>query len=227
MRVFISGQKYFGERVLRLCLDMGLDVVGVCCPIGDKYIGRLASVYGIPQIVSGSLNRETMPPNVDIGVTAHSFDYIGKATRYATRLGWIGYHPSLLPRHRGRNAVEWAIRMRDPITGGTVFWLNAGIDRGDIAAQDWCFIDPALYNMHPQKAASILWRDSLMDMGVGLLGGVLRDIRSGAINKTPQDNRFSTWEPSTDVRDIYRPDCLLLPERSDVYPDAVPLPQTA
>lgn len=216
MTVFVSGQKYFGEEVLRLCLSLGLDVVGVCCPIGDAYIGRLANINGIPQIPSGSLNADTMPKGVDLGITAHSFDYIGRRTRYATRFGWVGYHPSLLPRHRGRNAVEWAIRMRDPITGGTVFWLNAGIDRGDIAAQSWCFIDPKLYNMHAQKAASELWRSELMPMGVELLGRVLRDVMAGVITKTPQDNRFSTWEPSTDVRDIYRPDALMLPERSGV-----------
>lgn len=87
--------------------------------------------------------------------TAHSFDYIGKRTRYIPRLGWLGYHPSLLPRHRGRSAIEWSIRMNDAITGGSVFWLNAGIDRGDIAYQDWCFI-PKEYSLNPKEGATKL-----------------------------------------------------------------------
>jgi methionyl-tRNA formyltransferase len=211
LKVFISGQKKFGEEILRLCIQKGCEIIGVCCPVDDKYIGALAKRYGIRIIPAGTLSADGMPEDVDLGITAHSFDYIGKRTRYVPKYGWIGYHPSLLPRHRGRSAIEWAIRMGDPITGGTVFWLNAGIDRGDIAYQDWCFIDSTLRAGEPAKAASTLWRDTLMPMGVRLICAALDDIAAGRIVRTPQDNRFSTFEPCTDVKDLYRPDLLMLP----------------
>lgn len=214
-KVFISGQKKFGEEVLRLCAQMGFEVVGVCCPVDDKYIGRLARINEIPIIPAGALHADTMPAGVDLGITAHSFDYIGRKTRYKTRLGWIGYHPSLLPRHRGRSSIEWAIRMGDVITGGTVYWLNAGIDRGDIAYQDWCWVDNRLRQIEPARAASQLWRDELMPMGVRLMKTALLDISAGIIRKAPQDSRFSTFEPSTDVKDVYRPDLLMLPAPTD------------
>lgn len=211
LKVFISGQKYFGGEILRLCLKLeGIEVVGVCTPPGDKYIGRAASTLGIPIIPAGSLNADTMPEGVDLGITAHSFDYIGRATRYKTRLGWIGYHPSLLPRHRGRSSIEWAVRMRDDITGGTVFWLNGGIDRGDIAYQDWLFIEPKLFAIPPKEAAKRLWEFSLMPIGLRLMAEALADISKGIIKKTPQDARFSTFEPSTDSKDIYKPDLLMI-----------------
>lgn len=209
-KVFISGSKYFGESVLRLCLNKGVKVVGVCCPIDDKYIGTLARTFEIPIVPSGSLNFETMPNDVDLGITAHSFDYIGKKTRYKTKLGWIGYHPSLLPRHRGRSSIEWAIRMKEPITGGTVFWLNGGIDRGDIAYQKFCFIDPKLLVIDTKEAAKELWRSELLPIGLELMSKAICDIRDGKIIKKPQDARFSTFEPSTDVSDIYKPDLLML-----------------
>ena len=209
--VFISGQKLFAEEVLRGCLNMGVRVAGVCCPLDDRAVGRLAALNGIRIIPAGGLDAASFPGGVDLGISAHSFDYVGRLTRYRPRLGWIGYHPSLLPRHRGRASIEWAVRMRDAVTGGTVFWLNAGIDRGDVERQDWCFIDPALYQMDPKKAARILWDDDLLPMGVRLTLAAVSDIRSGVIRKAPQDNRFSTWEPSTDVRDIFRPDALMLP----------------
>jgi methionyl-tRNA formyltransferase len=211
LKVFISGQKYFGGSILRLCIDMGLTVVGVCCPPGDKYIGRLAAINEIKIIPSGSLSYETMPDNVDIGISAHSFDYVGKKTRYKPTYGWIGYHPSLLPRHRGRSAIEWAIRMRDPITGGTVFWLNSGIDRGDIAAQKWVWIEPKYFIGSPRKAASDLWRDKLLGLGVELMRETISDITNGKFIRIPQQADVSTWEPSTDVNDIFRPDLLMLP----------------
>ena len=101
--------------------------------------------------------------------------------------------------------------MGDPVTGGTVYWLNAGIDRGDIACQDWCFIDPALRIKEPKKAAAELWRETLLPMGVRLMSKTIDDIGVGKIIRQPQDNRFSTFEPSTDVKDIYKPDLLMLP----------------
>lgn len=156
------------------------------------YIGRTARLHNVPIIPAGSLSADTMPEKVDLGITAHSFDYIGKKTRYRARLGWIGYHPSLLPRHRGRSSIEWAIRMRDVVTGGTVFWLNSGIDRGDIALQDWCWIPPKYFGGDAKKSAAELWRKELLPMGVRLMSKVLDDISTGRIIKVPQRNEVST-----------------------------------
>lgn len=207
-RVFISGQKFFGQEVLQLCLNFGFDIAGVCCPVGDKYLGRLAALNGIPVMPSGSLTAETMPGRVDLGIAAHSFDYIGRRTRYRARLGWIGYHPSLLPRHRGRSSIEWALRMRDIVTGGTIYWLNDGIDRGDIERQGWIWLDHS-------KAAAEVWRGELLPLGLRLMGEALSDISRGVVNRKPQDNRFSTFEPSLEgIRDIYKPDMLMLTDGS-------------
>ena len=204
MNIFISGQKYFGECVLRDVLSAGHNVVGVCCPIGDKYIGGLANINGINIVPSGSLNHEVFPDNVDLGITAHSFDYIGKKTRYKAKIGWIGYHPSLLPRHRGKSAIEWAIRMKDVVTGGSVYWLNGGIDRGDIERQEWIWLSH-------NKDAKDVWREELLPIGRKLIKSAVLDISKGIINKTPQNNVFSTFEPSLDnIRDIYKPDLLML-----------------
>lgn len=211
LRVFISGQKYFGELVLNLCNNLPfVEVVGVCAPLDDKYITKTARLFEIPVIPAGTLNGDTMPDNVDLGITAHSFDYIGKRTRYKAKIGWIGYHPSLLPRHRGRSSIEWAVRMHDPLTGGTVFWLNNGIDRGDIAYQELCFIDPKLYAMEPRKAAKLLWEHELQDMGLKLIEKALFDISRGTIIKIPQKKEFSTFEPNADVKDVFKPDLLML-----------------
>jgi len=213
MRILISGQKYFGEQILKMCLLKGFNVVAVSCPIDDKYIGRVARHNNIKIIPSGTLNAETCP-DIDLGIAAHSFDFIGKRTRYKAKYGWIGYHPSLLPRHRGRSSIEWAIRMGDAVTGGTVYWLNSGLDRGDIAYQDWCFIDPALRLKKPLEAAKILWGEKLLDIGVKLLSTAVCDISKGKIIRQKQDERFSTYEPSTDFEPIFKPDLLMINEKN-------------
>lgn len=211
-KVFISGQKYFGESVFLLCQKLGIEVVGVCCPPGDNYLGKMAARFGVPIIPGGSLTADKMPP-CDLGITAHSFDYIGKKTRYIPKHGWIGYHPSLLPRHRGKSAIEWAIRMHEPITGGTVFWLNAGIDRGDIAYQDWCWIPPH-YFLDAKKNAAKLWRDELCPMGLNLFEKAFKDLLNGIVKRTPQNKVHSTFEPDTNVKDIYKPDLLMIENKN-------------
>ena len=88
--------------------------------------------------------------------------------------------------------------------------MNGGIDRGDIAYQDWCFINPELYVRKPREAARWLWERDLQPMGLRLLKQALNDIKTGVIRKVPQDERFSTFEPNTDAKDVYRPDLLML-----------------
>ena len=211
LSVFISGQKYFGQQVFDLCNRLEyVDIIGVCCPLDDNYIGSTARLFEVPITPAGHLTNQTMPAGVDLGITAHSFDYIGRLTRYKTRLGWLGYHPSLLPRHRGRSSIEWAVRMRDVITGGTVFWLNAGIDRGDIAYQDWCWIEPRFYLMNPKEAAKHLWNDKLQAIGLTLFELALKDLSDGVVKRLPQCDELSTFEPNTDVKDVFRPDLLMI-----------------
>ncbi len=215
LNVFISGQKYFGSLILHeMIKNPRVNVVGVCTPIGDRHVGKMAYENEIPILPAGSLNGDTIPNGVDVGITAHSFDYIGKTTRYKPTIGWIGYHPSLLPRHRGRSSIEWAIKMRDFLTGGTTFWLNSGIDRGDIIEQELVWIDPKMYNMDVKKAAKLLWEHELQDIGVRLINKTINDIINGTVKGRAQDNRFSTFEPSLEVKDIFRPDALMLNEKN-------------
>lgn len=53
----------------------------------------------------------------------------------AARCGAIGVHPSLLPRHRGRNPYFWAIDAGDRETGVSVHRLEAEYDTGEVLLQ--------------------------------------------------------------------------------------------
>jgi methionyl-tRNA formyltransferase len=213
MKIFLCGQAAFGAAVLELCLKMGHEVVGVCSPekaksdpTGQKTdrVTYQARERGIPWLPAGGLSAKTLPAGVDLIVTAHSHDFIGRATRLRARVGAIGYHPSLLPRHRGRDAVRWAIRMREPVTGGTIYWLSDMVDGGDIAAQGFCHI-------RPDDTAEELWRRELFPMGVRLFKRVLDDLAAKRIVRIPQDPKLATWEPAIEgAPRLRRPDLPLL-----------------
>jgi methionyl-tRNA formyltransferase len=146
-----------------------------------------------------------MPDGVDLIVAAHSHDFISEKTRLRATHGGIGYHPSLLPVHRGRDAVRWAIRMGDKITGGSVYRLSNRMDGGNIIVQKPVFVRPG-------ETTQTLWRDLLGPLGVELLTqSVLRYAREGFINGEPQDEAVATWEPSIDRPPAFRPDLIMLP----------------
>lgn len=201
MKILIAGQRRFGGEVLKMALAEKHEVVLVSCPVseGDR-TWIAASNAGLKIIPAGTLRADRVPPGTDIIVAAHSHDFIGRATRNAAKYGAIGYHPSLLPLHRGRDAIRWAIKMGDRVTGGTVYWLNDTVDGGPVAAQDWCFI-------RPEDTALELWKRDLSPMGVALLRDVLRQIASGRANYREQDHTLATWEPSMDgAPRLYRPE---------------------
>ena len=60
----------------------------------------------------------------------------------AARLGGIGVHPSLLPRHRGPDPTFWAIDSGDLETGVSAHRIEAEYDTGDVLAQQKLRIDP-------------------------------------------------------------------------------------
>ena len=214
MRIILAGSRSFGSAVLDELEDNGHDIAAVWSPSAVAEDGTIGD--RLTADVWDRRNREDEPlwwgPNertpvrvaqlgVHLFVCAHSHDFISKQARAATELGGIGYHPSLLPRHRGRDAVKWTIHMGDPIAGGTVYWLTDNVDGGPIAWQQHCHV-------LPKDNASTLWRERLFPMGVEALAAVLRDLDEGFIVEKPQDERCATWEPSWERPPLHRPDLL-------------------
>src|ERR1700754_1558121 len=56
--------------------------------------------------------------------------------------GTIQYHPSLLPRHRGPSAINWAIMHGDEKTGVAIFWPDEGLDTGPVLMLKEVAIEP-------------------------------------------------------------------------------------
>lgn len=186
----IVGQKWLAAELLRLCLARGDDVAAVSAPRMDDRLAALATAEGIPVCqVPRRLTGEWVPAGVDVLLCANAHVFVTAEARDKARLGALGYHPSLLPRHRGRDAIRWALHMGDVVTGGTVYWLDDGADTGPIAAQDWCWIEPG-------DTPESLWRRVLGPMGLRLFDRVLTALDTGAMPSISQDARMATWEPS-------------------------------
>lgn len=194
LNIYLCGQKHFGAEAFHALRNAGHTIVGVSAPDRNSKgeLDRLAQAAedaGVKWMKSGLLNENTIPDGVDLIVAAYSHDFIKAPTRARTRYGAIGYHPSLLPLHRGKDAVEWTIRMGDKVTGGTVYWLDEVMDGGPIAAQEHVFVLPG-------DTAGELWRRDLSPLGIKLLLQVCNDISEGRLIKKVQNESIATVEPS-------------------------------
>jgi methionyl-tRNA formyltransferase len=112
------------------------------------------------------------------------------------RLGAIGVHPSLLPRHRGPNPFFAAIDAGDAVSGVTVHRLTLAYDQGDVIAEEAL----AVGERNAWQLARALDRPSLR-----VLRRVVRDMADGkALEATPQDEALATWapEPSLDLLSV-------------------------
>ncbi|HYQ99880.1 MAG TPA: formyltransferase family protein [Casimicrobiaceae bacterium] len=192
MKITLVGSRYFGATVFEALRKEGVDVARVVAPAADDRLALAAQAAGVPlhvlqnpKIVPG----EAIAEGSDLIVAAHTHARVSNEALARSRLGGIGYHPSLLPRHRGIAAVEWTIMEGDPIAGGSVYHLADGWDAGAIAAQDWCFVAKG-------ETARELWERALAPMGLALLTRVVRHAaQHGELPSHPQDPRFATKAP--------------------------------
>ena len=192
MKCTLAGSRYFGARVFELLRADGTNIVGVVAPAEDDRVALAAKAAGVPVHVlvdPKNVPGAAIPEGTDLIVAAHTHARVSREALARSRLGGVGYHPSLLPRHRGIAAVEWTILEGDPIAGGTVYHLADTMDGGAIAAQDWCFVLKG-------ETARDLWERALAPMGFELLTRVVRHAREhGSLPARPQDERFATKAP--------------------------------
>ena len=58
------------------------------------------------------------------------------------RIGSIGCHPAPIPENRGRGVIPWTILQHRQDTAMTLFWLDEGVDSGDILLQEYFPVAP-------------------------------------------------------------------------------------
>jgi methionyl-tRNA formyltransferase len=97
----------------------------------------------------------------------------------------IGFHPSPLPRLRGRAVIPWTILLDEKIAGSTLFWMDEGVDTGSILAQRF-------FHVASDETAGSLYAQHLIVLGE-LLKEALPRLANGTAAHLPQDERYATW----------------------------------
>jgi methionyl-tRNA formyltransferase len=200
MRIVVAGQGPFGEKVLEVLIQKGEDVVGSFSPLDKRGEGMkaLAEKSGIPFFRPNLMKDPevydaymTLQP--ELTILAFVTDIIPEKLLTIPSVGTICYHPSLLPRHRGASAINWAIIQGDTQTGLTIFWVDKGIDTGPILLQKEVAIKP-------DDTTGSLYFNKLFPMGIEAMVEAVELIKNGKAAKIPQDESKATYEPPCDDR---------------------------
>ncbi len=99
--------------------------------------------------------------------------------------GAVGFHPSALPTNRGRAVIPWTILQGTESTGSTLFWIDDGMDSGDVLAQQ-------TFAVAQDETATSLYGKHQAALGA-MLAEVIPRLASGDAPRTPQDHAGATW----------------------------------
>src|SRR5204862_7541825 len=110
--------------------------------------------------------------------------------------GVFGMHPTLLPKHRGRAAIPWAILSGLAKTGVTLFQIVDGTaDSGAVVGQ-------VEVPLAPDETATTLYA-RITEAHVDLVREVVPRLLAGSAPRTEQDRRrASAWPKRTRAEGI-------------------------
>ncbi len=200
MRVALIGQAAFGAEVLKGLLAKGHQVAGVFCPPdrGAKLdpLKEAAQAAGLPvfqpqHLKSPEAHDQMVSINPDLAVLAFVTDIAPAILLTVPKLGAICYHPSILPKYRGSSAINWAIINGESKTGLTIFWVDEGIDTGDMLLQKEVEVGP-------EETTGEVYFNKLYPLGVEATVEAVDLVARGQAPRIPQDHSRATYDPPCD-----------------------------
>jgi len=203
MRILLIGQAAFGAKVLEILLESNENIIGVYVPpdgpggrtdpLKDAAVSKGIDVFQPATYKDDQVFDQYKELKPDLTVMAFVTDIIPARFFEVPTHGTINYHPSILPRHRGASAINWAVIMGDTRTGLSIFWPDGGIDTGLILLQKEIEIGP-------DDTTGALYFNHLFPMGVDAIIESIDLVKEGKAPKIPQDEAGATYEPPCDDR---------------------------
>jgi len=198
MRIVFVGGVELGRACAEALLQGKREIAGIFClpgsqsgrsgyadfsPLGKKYRVPVFKYEDINHAEAVEKMRQLAP---DLLLVIGWSGIIGDELLAIPRLGTIGHHPTLLPKHRGNAPIPWTLINGLSKSGVTLFFLEKEIDRGDIAGQaefEISIDDDALRVYEKATRATL-----------ALLPRVLSDLEAGKLERIKQDPaKASRW----------------------------------
>ena len=201
LRIALFGQAAFGRDVVAGLADAGHQIVGVYAPpegARPDPLAEEADQRGLPLFRHKRFRRrgEAIPELVDayrkldaeLNLLAFVTVILPPEIIDAPPHGSLCFHPSLLPRFRGGNALAWQIIEGERETGVTVFRPDAGVDTGPIVVQR------GGVEIRDSDTAGTLYFERLYPLGVEAMIEAAGAVDRGDARYEPQDESRATHQ---------------------------------
>jgi methionyl-tRNA formyltransferase len=189
--IFISGVS-FGYSILEHILKNGwkIDTIFSYDDSKKKFYSdminfeNLSSKYNIPNIKVQNINDQDNIEIIkkikpDIILVMGWSQIIKTDIIEIPKIGIIGSHPTELPKFRGRAPIPWSILKNLSESALTFFWIEKGVDNGNI-------LDQEKFPIHKYDDATSLY-EKIIVSGKKMILKNLKDISEGVIFKSKQD----------------------------------------
>jgi methionyl-tRNA formyltransferase len=146
MKVLFIGSVEFSNKILEKLISIGSEIVGVCTkessPFNSDFfdLKPLCDLNSIPCCYVNDINSteniewvKYMKPDVIFCFGWSTL--IKKELLSIPPMGVIGYHPTKLPKNRGRHPLIWPFILNITTSASTFFFMKEAADDGDILSQ--------------------------------------------------------------------------------------------
>lgn len=152
MRIAFVGTVKSSYELLSALLDNRFEIAGVITRMSSSYnadfedLTPLCRSHGVPYLQVNKINskeayRFLEEIQADVMYCFGWSEIIKEDVFGIMNDNIYGFHPTLLPRNRGRHPIIWALVLGLEETGVTFFRMDQGCDSGDIASQKSIRID--------------------------------------------------------------------------------------
>lgn len=155
-----------------------------------KSLQEVVSVHRIDHFTLRSMNSDASKEAIrnvqpDLIVVAAFSLIIKRDIIEIPPKGCINMHPSLLPRYRGPNPFYWVLQQKEKKTGITIYYIDEGIDTGDIILQREFPIEEHETERSLQEKSASMGADLLLE-AIGL-------IEQGTVTRTEQNDAEASY----------------------------------
>jgi methionyl-tRNA formyltransferase len=199
--VFLGTSEFAGPALIALLGEHAIELVvtrpdrpaGRHAELLPSPIKRIALEHGVPLLQPDNINdpepvailRDTA---ADAIVVASYGQLLKSVVFNLARHGTINIHASLLPAYRGAAPVNWAIIQGERKTGISTFFIEKGMDTGDVLMQ-------ASLDIGADETAAEL-ENRLAELGGRLILDTLEGLERGSLQAVPQPAYGASLAPS-------------------------------
>ena len=196
MKILFIGSVQFSYHLLEDLLLNDANVIGICSSKSSQRnadycdLSKLAHTHKIPFHQTNNLEAEMSlnwikKINADIIFCFGWSRIITNKLLKIPQLGVVGYHPTLLPKNRGRHPIIWALVLGLSVTGSTFFFMDDGVDSGPIISQKKVKISKK------DDAGSLYQK--LIETAKFQLSEIIRDFSNNELVEVKQDENIATY----------------------------------